>query len=127
MIGVRRRYRDAVAVGGSAGLSPARAEEPAGCRRYAALLVNAVQPLYAVAAMHLSLDRLPAGTRAVVRALHGGQEFAARVGAMGIVIGACLDVLQNANRGPVLVRVHRSRIGLGRGEAKKVLVEQVSA
>jgi Fe2+ transport system protein FeoA len=44
---------------------------------------------------------------------------------MGLVDGAQLEVLQNSGRGPVLVRVHNTRVALGHDEAMKVLVEEV--
>jgi ferrous iron transport protein A len=69
------------------------------------------------------LAELPAGTRAVVQALRGGRELMSRLGAMGLVAGAPIEVLQNPRRGPLLVLVRDTRIALGRGEAAKVLVE----
>jgi ferrous iron transport protein A len=69
------------------------------------------------------LDQLPAGATALVRQLRGGQEFAHRLAAMGLTEGAHLTVLQNPGRGPLLVNVRDTRIALGRGEAKKILVE----
>ena len=75
----------------------------------------------------ISLDRLPTGARAVVRRLCGGREFAGRLGAMGLAVGSQLEVLQNSGHGPMLVRVHDTRIALGRSEAMKVLVEETSA
>ncbi|MGQ5488588.1 FeoA family protein [Thauera sp. AutoDN2] len=69
------------------------------------------------------LDRLPAHARAVVRELSGGNEFASRLAAMGMVLGASVEVMQNSGRGPMLVRVRDTRLALGRGEANKVLVE----
>jgi len=72
------------------------------------------------------LTELRGGTRAVVRALRGGQEVVSRLTALGLVAGAPVEVLQNRRRGPLLVRVRDSRIALGRGEAAKVLVEATS-
>lgn len=69
------------------------------------------------------LDQLPVHTRAVVRELSGGSELASRLAAMGLVLGATLEVMQNSGRGPMLVRVRDTRLALGRGEANKVLVE----
>jgi ferrous iron transport protein A len=75
----------------------------------------------------LSLDRLPANARAVVRQLRGGQEFASRLAAMGLAVDAPLVVLQNTGHGAMLVNVRDTRIALGRGEAKKILVEVADA
>jgi ferrous iron transport protein A len=70
----------------------------------------------------LFLDQLPAGSRAVVRELKGGRGFAGRLAGMGISAGCQIEVLQNAARGPLLVRVRGTRLALGRGEAAKILV-----
>ncbi len=70
------------------------------------------------------LDRLPVGSRAVVRQLGGGREFANRLSAMGLSLGAAITVLQNSGHGPVLVLVRETRIALGRGEAMKILTRR---
>jgi ferrous iron transport protein A len=49
-----------------------------------------------------------------------------RLAALGLVVGAHLEVLQNSGRGPLLVRVHNTRVALGRNEATKVLVEELA-
>lgn len=49
-----------------------------------------------------------------------------RLAALGLVVGAHLEVLQNSGRGPVLVRVQNTRVALGRNEAAKVLVEELA-
>jgi ferrous iron transport protein A len=72
-----------------------------------------------------SLALLPAGAYAVVQRLRGGRGLAGRLAGMGLTVGSRLEVLQNQGYGPVLVRVRDTRIGLGRGEAAKVLVEEV--
>ena len=73
----------------------------------------------------LPLDRLAAGRHAVVRQLGGGREFANRLAAMGMTVGAVVEALQNRGQGPVLLLVRDTRIALGRGEAMKILVEEV--
>jgi ferrous iron transport protein A len=72
----------------------------------------------------VSLADLPGGTRAVIRALRGGQDLMSRLTALGLVAGTPVEVLQNRGRGPLLVRVRDTRIALGRGEAVKVLVDR---
>ena len=73
----------------------------------------------------VSLAVVPAGAHAVVRNQRGGRELTGRLAGMGLTVGSRLEVLQNRGRGPVLVRVRDTRIGLGRGEATKILVEEV--
>jgi ferrous iron transport protein A len=70
-----------------------------------------------------SLSDLDTGTRAVVRQLRGGREFAGRLATLGFTIGAELTVIQNYGRGPITVLIRSTRIALGRGEASKVLVD----
>lgn len=70
-----------------------------------------------------TLDHLPAGAYAVVRELDGGHEFSSRLAAMGLVLGAVLQVMQNSGKGPMLVRVRDTRLALGRGEACRIVVE----
>ena len=74
----------------------------------------------------VSLDQLPKGAIAVVRKLGGGNELVSRLAALGLTAGARLVVLQNSRNGPLLVNVRDTRIALGRGEARKVQVEQLT-
>lgn len=78
-------------------------------------------------AAYVSLDRLPEGSRAVVRQLRGGLEFTGRLAAMGLAVDTPLTVLQNPGQGPMLVNVRDTRLALGRGEAMKILVETSAA
>lgn len=73
----------------------------------------------------VSLAELATGARAVVCEVGGGKAFARRLAGMGLVVGSQLEILQNPDRGPVLIRVRGTRIALGRGEAMKVLAEEV--
>ena len=70
-------------------------------------------------------DQQSVGATAVVRELDGGNEFSGRLAAMGLVLGAALQVMQNSGKGPMLVRVRDTRLALGRGEAQRILVERV--
>jgi ferrous iron transport protein A len=70
-----------------------------------------------------SLSDLESGERAMVRQLRGGREFASRVSALGLTIGAEVIIVQNYGRGPIIISVRDTRVALGRGEAVKVLAE----
>ena len=74
----------------------------------------------------VTLGDIRPGSRGVVRKLAGGKAFAGRLAALGLVKGGRFDVLQNRGEGPVLVLVRDTRIGLGRGEARKILVEELA-
>ena len=71
------------------------------------------------------LDQLAPGSVCIVRELHGGRGFTARLAGIGISSGCRITVLQNPSRGPLLVLVRGTRIALGRGEAAKVQVSEV--
>lgn len=74
----------------------------------------------------LPLDQFPAGTRGIVRNLAGGNIFVARMASLGVSIGSEVLVRQNYGRGPLIVVVRDTRIALGRGEAAKVLAEEIA-
>ena len=73
----------------------------------------------------VSLDRIPSGTSVVVRKLEGGRELATRLAALGLSIGSQVKVLQNRAHGPLLVLVRDTRLALGRGQAIKILAEEI--
>jgi ferrous iron transport protein A len=63
----------------------------------------------------------------VVRSLHGGKGFSARVAALGVTPGVEVTVIQNQRWGPMLIEVRDTRVALGRGEAFRIEVEQDAA
>ena len=73
----------------------------------------------------VSLDKIPSGTSVVVRKMEGGRELATRLAALGLSIGSQVKVLQNRAHGPLLVLVRDTRVALGRGQALKILVEEI--
>lgn len=70
-----------------------------------------------------NLGDLRTGTHALVHHLRGGREFVNRLLVLGLTIGAEIVILQNSGGGPVMIAVRDSRVALGRGETKKVVVE----
>ena len=54
----------------------------------------------------------------------GGKNFVSKIMNMGIKEGEVIKVLNNA-RGPVLISVGNTRIGLGRGASFKIFVEYI--
>jgi ferrous iron transport protein A len=71
------------------------------------------------------LTELKAGSRAIVRDMRGGKNILSRLSAMGLSVGSELEVLDNRGHGPILVLVRGTRIALGRGEATKIVVEEL--
>jgi ferrous iron transport protein A len=71
------------------------------------------------------LSELPPGAQGLVRQMGGGADFRGRLAAMGLGMGTRVEMLQNTGRGPVLLRVQETRVALGRGEAMKILVDEI--
>jgi ferrous iron transport protein A len=76
---------------------------------------------------HHSLGDIASGNRAAVRALRGGKDFISRMTALGFTIGSEVKVIQNYGHGPLIALIRDTRVALGRGEAIKVLVEELTA
>lgn len=70
-----------------------------------------------------ALNQLGAGARAMVHNINGGYGILNRLCALGLVPGTTFQVVRNAGRGPIVLEVHNTRIGISRGQAQKVLVE----
>ena len=68
------------------------------------------------------LESLPDGADARLVTVRGGAGLRSRLTAMGLRTGAAVRVIHNGGRGPFVVATGESRIVLGRGMARKVLV-----
>jgi len=68
------------------------------------------------------LAALPDGTTARLVTVQGGLGLRSRLMAMGLRPGATVRVIHNGGRGPFVVATGESRIVLGRGMARRVLV-----
>lgn len=71
-----------------------------------------------------TLDEVPPGSRARVVRLEAGTRALRRLAEMGLTPGTIVEVLTDYG-GPILVRVRGSVIAIGRGMARKVIVEPV--
>ncbi len=72
--------------------------------------------------MPVPLDEIPPGSRARIVQVFAGPRLSMRLYEMGLTPGTIVEVVANY-RGPILVRARGVTIALGRGMAKKVLVE----
>ncbi len=66
------------------------------------------------------------GSRVSAVGLTGGGCLARRLTDMGLYRGATIEVLSGGRHGPVIIRLGSSRLALGRGMARKILVEAVA-
>lgn len=71
----------------------------------------------------ISLDSLPPGASGKIVTVEGGRRFTARLYQMGFVPGALVRVIANGRSGPVVVEVMGVEVAVGRGIARRVLVE----
>jgi len=69
------------------------------------------------------LDRLPAGSRGQVVAIHGGAGLAQRLAEMGLTVGSSIAVCDGTGgSGPVTVESAGGRLELGRGMTARIMV-----
>ena len=71
------------------------------------------------------LSTLRNGDRGKVKEILSGSDLVKRLAAMGIVVGSCLSVVSNPDRGPILVESNGKRVAMGRGMAEKIAIEVV--
>lgn len=74
----------------------------------------------------LSLSAVPSGEWVQIQEMQGRHHFLSRMTSLGFTPGARLRVIQNFGRGPLIVTLRDTRVALGRGEATKILVRQIS-
>lgn len=74
----------------------------------------------------LSLSELQNGEVARIQRMQGGHQFLSRLASLGFTPGAHLAVVQNFGHGPIIVSLRDTRVALGRGEARKILVERLA-
>ena len=73
---------------------------------------------------NLPLTRLARGQAGRVAEIHGGHGIASRLEGLGIRPGVCISLMSSfALGGPVTICVGRACVAVGRGMAKKILVE----
>jgi ferrous iron transport protein A len=72
----------------------------------------------------IPLTQLAPSEEGTVAALSGGHGFVSRLATLGFTPGASLTMVQNFGHGPLIVLVRETRIALGRGEARHILVRR---
>jgi len=69
------------------------------------------------------LTELESGREATIVAIQGGRGLQSRLRGMGLVEGQRFRKLSSlALGGPVVVRIHRAQVAIGRGMARRILV-----
>jgi len=70
------------------------------------------------------LSDVSEGKEVKVVGCRAGRMLKVRLEGLGIVPGQSLKVLQNRGKGPLLLEVMGRKIGIGRGQAEKIIVEE---
>jgi Fe2+ transport system protein FeoA len=71
-----------------------------------------------------TLSETPEGKTVVIKQIMGGRGIRSRLEGLGIYVGQTVKVLRNG-WGPVLLEVMGRKVAIGRGQAEKILVEEV--
>jgi ferrous iron transport protein A len=74
----------------------------------------------------MSLSAVRSGEWVQINRMQGGRTFLSRLASLGFTPGARLKVVQNFGRGPIIVNLRDTRVALGRGEASRIVVEQLA-
>jgi len=76
--------------------------------------------------MIATLDLVKENQKVKVVSISGGWGLRQRLGCLGIHPGDIITVKKSAiMRGPILISVHGNQVALGRGVARKIIVEVV--
>ena len=75
----------------------------------------------------ISLDRMKAGQSGLVLGIDGGHGMVMRLSTLGIIPGKKITKISSQlMRGPVMIEVDRTRVALGFGMAKRILVQLIN-
>jgi ferrous iron transport protein A len=75
----------------------------------------------------VSLDRMRSGQSGLVLGIDGGHGMVMRLSTLGIIPGKKITKISSQlMRGPVMIEVDRTRVALGYGMAKRILVQLIN-
>lgn len=72
-----------------------------------------------------TLDAVAKGVKVKVKAIDASPGLERRLIQMGFIKGAVVEVLSNDGKGPIVVSVDRAQIAIGRGIARRIVVEPI--
>ena len=70
----------------------------------------------------MSLLHLRVGMKGVIARIDGGRGACKRLNELGLIPGTQIEMVNNIHNGPVMIKVKGSKLAIGRGLAKKVLI-----
>jgi len=74
--------------------------------------------------LQVSLSEMAVGEDAIILNFRGGRTVNNRLASLGFTPGVQVSMTQNFGHGPLIVTVRGTRVALGRGEAKKIMVSR---
>lgn len=74
----------------------------------------------------ITLEQMPSGSRGRVVEIIGRGGWIYRLYQMGLTPGVTVDVVMNIGRGPIIIRVMGVEIAIGRGIARRIIVEPIN-
>jgi len=69
------------------------------------------------------LSRIDPGKEVILMDIEGGRGVRSKLYSMGLVPGVKLTVLNRNGTGPIMIAVKDSRLAIGLGMARKIIVE----
>ena len=73
----------------------------------------------------MNLETLPVGASARIDSLQGGRGFLSHVREAGLELGMTVRKEHQEETGPIMIRCGPHRIALGRGIARRILVQEL--
>ncbi len=74
---------------------------------------------------NMTLNKFKKGDKLKIECLKCGQNFRKRLMELGLFDGGEIEIIQNDNFGPLIIKIFDSKIALGRGEAQKIYAQKI--
>ncbi len=68
------------------------------------------------------LSRVNAGKEVIIQDINGGRGIRSKLYSLGLIPGAKLTILRGNCAGPTMIAVKNSKLAIGRGMARKIIV-----
>ncbi len=76
----------------------------------------------------VSLDQMKPGQSGIILSIDGGHGIVMRLNTMGIIPGKKITKISSQlMRGPVMIEIDRTRVALGFGMAKRILLQLIKS
>ncbi|MHC1782547.1 MAG: ferrous iron transport protein A [Anaerolineaceae bacterium] len=72
----------------------------------------------------LMLDQVKRGEHVTLLSVQCNRGIMSRMSSLGFTPGVEIEMMQNFGHGPMVVNLRGTRVALGRGEARKILVQK---